>query len=150
MPKKPDIVREEQIVVASRELNDYGTLIVTTAEGKEVKIGKGRAHLHPLFEDGNMVMVKYATGDYGEYVADAELVVDAEGKKLSPVKPTAEAPKSTTPKATDAPKPKSPDDERLRSVAASYAKDLACAKLIGIEDMGRWADRFIRYIRGDK
>lgn len=40
-------------------------------------------------------------------------------------------------------------DTKTRSMAIAYAKDLAVAKLIGIEDMKRWANYFEVYIRGE-
>ncbi len=43
----------------------------------------------------------------------------------------------------------SADEERRRSVSISYAKDLACHGKIGVEDMKRFANEFLKYMKGE-
>ena len=43
----------------------------------------------------------------------------------------------------------SPAEEKRRSMAISYAKDLACHGKIGVEDMKRYANEFLKYMKGE-
>ncbi len=43
----------------------------------------------------------------------------------------------------------SPAEEKRRSMAISYAKDLACHGKIGVEDMKRYANDFLKYMKGE-
>ncbi len=63
------------IVVGTTELDEYGHLWVTPKGGGErVKIAKKRVGLHPLFEQGVAVLLKWETYQNHPYVADAKLV----------------------------------------------------------------------------
>lgn len=63
------------IVVGTTELDEYGNMWVTPKGGGErVKIAAKRSGLHPLFEQGKAVLLKWQTYQDHPYVADAKLV----------------------------------------------------------------------------
>ena len=125
------------ISVGLTEEDGYGNLWVTPqGGGDKIKIGVKRKNLHPLFEQGKSVMLEWQTYNKIPYVSNAKLVEGAlpEGKTEKPIK------------VSDSEKA-SAETQKTRAVALSYSKDLACAKIIGVEDMRRWADKFIEYMK---
>lgn len=63
------------IIVGVTETDEYGHLWVTPQGGGDrVKIAKKREQLHPLFQQGKAVMLKWQTYMDKPYVADAQLV----------------------------------------------------------------------------
>ena len=41
------------------------------------------------------------------------------------------------------------NNDKVRSMALSYAKDIVCAALLNAEDVLVWAEIFYRYLNGD-
>ena len=63
------------VVVGTTEKDEYGNLWVTPKGGGDrIKIAKKREGLHPLFQQGVAVMLKWQTYQDHPYVADAKLV----------------------------------------------------------------------------
>ena len=118
---------------------------VTLGTGEVLKVKYGREGAlkdkWPLLGGG--VAIHFKMEDYmkdGEafpFVEDIEVV---EGELPEPVQVgTTKVPVAGI----------SPAEEKRRSMAISYAKDLACHGKIGVEDMKRHANDFLKYIRGE-
>ena len=122
---------------------------VTLGTGEELKVKYGREGKLKakwgLLQIGKAVtftMTDFTKPD-GAKIPFVSDIATVEGELPEAVDP----PKGETP---DQYKPAlSQDETRIRSMALSYAKDLAVAKLIGTEDMKRWASEFIKYIKGE-
>ena len=150
MPDKKEvtITRTEVITVASLEYNDYGDLIIIDKAGKTHKITSKRVG---FFKDTLVVdrasELSFAMAYNKEYIYSAKLVSEA----LPPSVKVTTAP--VPPKDEPTPKARlvgiSTDEERRRSVSISYAKDLACHGKIGVEDMKRHANEFLKYMKGE-
>ncbi|KKM16323.1 hypothetical protein LCGC14_1686980 [marine sediment metagenome] len=141
---------ETIIVVGHTEVDGYGNLWVTPQGGGEkIKIAKKRESLHPIFQQGQAVQLDWQTYNNKPYVANAKSVAGALPQPVPP--PEVETPDQAQIdkdlKRVPAPQ-EIKHDKKDKAVSLSYAKDLACAKLIGISDMRRWADEFLKYIEG--
>lgn len=124
--------------------------VVTLGTGQTLKVKQGREGAlmakWGLLQEG--VAIHFKMKDYMKqgvaypFVDDIETV---EGELPEPVK------------ATTIPVPEEPlkwagisaDEERRRSVSISYAKDLACHGKIGIDEMKRFANEFLKYMKGE-
>lgn len=63
------------VVVGTTETDEYGNLWVTPKGGGErIKIAAKRSGLHPIFEQGKAIMLKWQTYQEHPYVADAKPV----------------------------------------------------------------------------
>ena len=63
------------VVVGTTETDEYGNLWVTPKGGGDrIKIAAKRSGLHPIFEQGKAIMLKWQTYQEHPYVADAKPV----------------------------------------------------------------------------
>ena len=143
MPDKNPITRHEVLTVTSAEKNDYGDLMVNEA----YKVGVKRSHLFEIFQIGADVKVGYAVYKDREYIATAEQT----GKHQAP--PQAPQSKSTPPKEENGLVEQAKklggvrvDDQKSRSMAVAYAKDLVCADKIELKELTTYADKFLQYM----
>ena len=83
MPE-PTIIRTQVVVVADRDVSQYGDTIFHDGEGNEFKLGKKRAHLSDQIVEGHAVQIGWANYMNKDYIATVKLV---EGKLPPPVKP---------------------------------------------------------------
>lgn len=113
-----------------------------TGEVFNVKYGQGGAlkAKWPILQVG--VAIKFTMGVYNgkPFVQD---IATVEGELLPP------AQKTTVPEEPPKWAGISADEERRRSVSISYAKDLACHGKIGIDEMKRFANEFLKYMKGE-
>lgn len=131
------------ICFASKEVKvENGTqyLIVTDKGGQKHKISEKRQPLWALFNnphDGEPFLLVYETYKQAHYVADARPITDELLKR---------AVENVTIKLHDA-----QTEERNRSQAIAYAKDLYCAyRLTDLKKMFDTADQIYRFIKGVK
>jgi hypothetical protein len=155
------IERYEVITVKSAVKNSYGDLVVNGG----IKIGKKRENIFPVFQLGAEVNLGYASYMNKEYVATAEQtgkhevpsLVDAAksmGAELAnpPLKGDRFNPEYDKYPPERLPQPikstpvKEPANDRIKSMALSYSKDLAVAGKIRLEEINTYADKFIEYI----
>ena len=141
-------MKDTIIVVGVTREDSYGNLWVTPkGGGDEVKIGVKRKQLHELFEQGKAILLHYETYKNIPYVADAKPV---EGELPPPTKPGEPLPEQQAhiDEALESVKPKLSDKDMqiFRSVGIKGACLLVANDKIGIEDMGRWADRMVSYV----
>ena len=138
MPQ-PKVIKTQTIVVDHSGINNYGDLIVWDKGGNEWKVAQKRDHLHSIFQDGKAVELGIANYMDKDFITEASLVEDG----LPEVKPK-EKPKekAATIIPTDAASLKN------RAFSLSYAKDLAVAGKIGIEDIKRHATDFAIWLDG--
>ena len=96
------IIRTQVVVVADRDINQYGDTIFHDGEGKEYKLGNKRADMSDQIVEGRAVSLGWANFKDRDYIATAKLV---EGELPDEVKPTAhayKAPESAAPKTQPA------------------------------------------------
>ncbi len=135
MAEPVKIERTAILVVSSTKQNQYGDLIVTDKEGTEHKVGNKRPHLFDQFQENRAVEVGYSSYMNREYIAAAHLVEgelpDPKESGKMPVEHTEKAP-STVKTDTESVKIRSmaiAPDNKNRSFALSYAKDIYCARI---------------------
>ncbi len=152
-PRETQIVRTETIIADICEKNQYGDLVVTDKAGNDHKIGNKRAVLFDQFIPGRATEVGYATYMNRDYIATAKLVdigSQPVTRKTMPATKQTETPPESTTLAEEAVKlgaTRIPTgDDRIRSMAISYAKDLVVAGKIELKDIKACADRFVAYI----
>ncbi len=150
--RKPEIIRSEVITVKSASKNQYGDLMVNGT----LKVGNKRSNLFGIFQEGAEVKIGYASYMNKEYIAIAEQI--GEHKALpppttpplntEPLKPSPVAPliPHSEPPLVDFGVTNTVKDTRLRSMALSYAKDMAVAGKIDLKTIRQLADEFLGYI----
>ena len=137
MPE-PKIERYETITVETTQKNQYGDLLVNGT----LKVGNKRSHLFEVFQPGAEVKLGYAVYMNKEYIATAEqtgthTVPKEEGHLVKAAKAMGAEVISEKPIV---------HDNKSRSMAIAYAKDLAAAGKIELKDMAAYADKFLEYI----
>ncbi len=145
------ITRKQIVVVDTVGENSYKDLTFTDKEGNAYKISNKRVQ---YFKDkilpGRAVQLNFAKAYDKEYIYSADFVED----KLPETKAPEIATKATTSTtlAKEAiklgAKPIPTGDDRIRSMAISYAKDLVVAGKVELKDIKAYADRFVAYILG--
>lgn len=71
MSPEPQIIKTEDIIVKSTTKDNYGNLIVTSAEGKEYRVSKKRESLFSFFEPTANTHLQWAIYQNREYIANA-------------------------------------------------------------------------------
>jgi len=161
-----DIKKKEIIVIQTVKTNTYGDLEFTDIQGKSYKIGKARADKFPAIQLGAEVELIWVNNPHkpnAEYIYSATQT----GKHIIQEKPNPITPQMQTPtnkdiakaykeavkslpiqdtpqSKSDAVKPQSTTKDR--AVAISYSKDLVIGKIITIDKLKDYADRFLKYI----
>jgi len=75
MARQVEIVREEIILVDRTENDNYGNLVVTGKDGKEIRINSKHEPIHSVFQPGVAVKVGYGSYMNREYIHTAVQVV---------------------------------------------------------------------------
>ena len=139
--QKVEITRTAEILVASTKKDTYGNLIVTDKAGGEYKVGVKRERLFAYFQPDTAVHLEYAVFMNKEYIANAIPM-----NQLIKAKEPAIAVRATT-------MPEKgkiiPEVGKNKSFALAYAKDLAVADKIKVEEVISYATVFDMYLRGD-
>jgi len=116
---------------------EYRKVRGTTVDGKETtkSVFDNLNSSWPLLVEG--AVLEFTMEKKGQYW-NVTAISPTNGQASSKVSQRAEKPKGNYAES----------DTKTRSVAMSYAKDLAVAKVIGVADMERWAKYFVDYIEG--
>ncbi len=144
MPE-PAIIDTTVIQVKSTTKDTYGNLIVTPEVGEDFKIAAKREFLFEVFQEGRAVKLGWAEYMHRKYIARAELFdgKPPTEKQVEPITAGVEIKQiQQTIKATIA-------DNKNRSFALAYAKDLAVAGKIEINKIGEYARIFEKYLNGE-
>lgn len=135
-PQQPEV-----ICYASKEIiiqNNTQYLVITDKGGGKHKISEKRQPLWGLFNnarDGEPFLLIYETYNKVQYVADARPITDELLKR---------GVQDMALKLHD-----QQTEERNRSQAIAYAKDLCCADMVEVgTDMFKLADEIYRFIKG--
>ncbi len=156
--------RKQTITVSKRAINTFGDLEFTDTENKTYKIGKARVNHFDSIEEGAEVILTWVENPHKkgtDYIYSAEQT----GKHGVPeAKPLSEKDQANIRKAYEevinkpTPQPvqstpapiKSQSNIKDRAVAISYSKDLVIGKIIPLDKLTEYADKFLNYIeRGD-
>jgi hypothetical protein len=150
--KPLELKRKETITVASTYKNDYGDLIVADTTGKEHKIGSKRAKLFDLFVPETVIELGIAEYMEKEYVASAKPFAGPITRSEKPqVTPTVATIKAAEDFLKAAPKTAtSGDASKNRAMAVAYAKDLAVAGKIQVNEIIVKANEFLTFIESGK
>lgn len=121
----------EVIIVASREVDTKGNLVVTTTDSNHLKVGPKRAKLFDVFQVARAVKITWAEyrtpeGKVIDYISDAVLFDGKPPEAKQVEKITAGVEKTDAGVGQPSPIRKNPQN---RSFALSYAKDVACASI---------------------
>lgn len=130
----PKIIRREKFVVDHTETNDYGDLMVTSKLGNEYKVKQKRNQLFAIFQPDIEVVVGFASYMDREYIATAtpsQQIISTE----TPIESEPVKPPSVTREVVGKKPPKYTTDNRDKSFALSYAKDIIVA-IIGAGGCG--------------
>ncbi len=140
--RKVEITGKKDVVVASVQTNSFGDLEFTDTEGGNYKIGVRRV---PYFKDviipQQAVRLNYTTAYGKEYIYNAIPAEQIIAKEFEAKTPT---PAVIPEKGTIIPK-----DDRNKSFALSYAKDLAVADKIKVDEIISYATVFDMYLSSE-
>ena len=140
--QKVEITRSQDIVVKTVSSDSYNNLLFTDTEGGSYKVSDKRVqYFNGVIVPNQAVRLNFAMSSFGkEYIysaVPAEQIIKA---KEPVAHPTTTMP--TNGKII-------PEVGKNKSYALSYAKDLAVADKIKVEEVISWATVFDMYLRGD-
>lgn len=139
-------MEENQIIVDHTDMDIYGNMFVYPSDGRErIKIGEKRKHLHPLFQQGNAVLLHWDTYLDKIYVAGASLIkTDSVKDEVPPVKP-----QQQVKVAHSEPPPPRGNNTSQRSISISYAKDLVVSGKIPVNSLLAYAEVINQWVSSD-
>ena len=137
------ITRKTIIVVDTIDTNQYGDLTWTDKEGKEYKVKSTRKQYFEAIQPARAVEISWSSFKGTEYPYSVVAVAEEIAKQ---------PPKDHLIKAAVAMGAEVIGTTNIkdRSVAISYAKDLAVAGKIELKDMPKYANSFLDYILKQK